>query len=99
MIDNVLNLNQPAPTRDEFDNINARVPRVYVSVWARILGGETRSFQHGLFDIPMVTSVLEATDSQGTGKEIATSVTVTSTVTMISVKNTGADRFFLVRAM
>jgi len=99
MIDNVRNLHQNAPIRDELDDIKANAIRVYTSIWVRILSGDSADFLHGLFEVPMVTSVLEASDSQGTGKVIATSVNVTSAVSMIVVENTGADRFFLVRAL
>ena len=98
-LDSVRNLHQNAPLRDDIDDIKSHGIRVYVSSWVSIDAGASYSFPHGLFEIPMLASVLEATDSQGTGKAIATNATVTTTVTMVVVANTGTARFFRVRAL
>jgi len=97
-LDAVRNLNQDAPTRDEIDDVKRQGFKKYVSPWVRIDAGSSYNFTHGLSEIPHVVSVLEATDSQGSGQTSAASVTVTSTVTLASVANTGAARFFRVRA-
>jgi len=97
-LDAVRNLNQDASTREEFDDIKRQGLRKYVSPWVRIAASGSYAFTHGLLEIPHVTSVLEASDAQGTGQAIASSVAVTPTVTLVSVANTGAARFFRVRA-
>lgn len=70
----------------------------YLSPWVRIDASESYSFPHGLREIPHVASVLEATDSQGTEQAEASSVTVTKTVSIVGVTNSGTPRFFRVRA-
>ena len=97
-IDNVRELDQPAPSRDELDEIKRQAFKRYVSPYVSIDGGESYSYAHGLGDIPHLVSVLEATDSQGTGVAMASDVTVTNTVTLVTVENTGAARYFRVRA-
>lgn len=97
-LDNVRNLNQDAPTRDDIDDIKRKGFKKYVSPWVSIDASASYDFRHGLSEIPHVTSVLEAEDSQGSGQATASSVTVASTVTLVSVTNTGTARFFRVRA-
>jgi hypothetical protein len=97
-LDNVRNLHESAPTRDEIEEIKRQGIRKYVSPWVRIDEAASYSFPHGLGEIPVLTSVLSATDSQGTEQAEATSVTVTTTVNMVAVANAGAARFFRVRA-
>ena len=97
-LDSIRNLDLPAPSRDEIDELKQQGFKRYVSPWVRIDAAGTYSYPHGLGDIPHVISVLGATDAQGTAQTEATSVTVTSTVSMVVVANTGAARFFKVRA-
>ena len=93
------NLQHDPPTRDELDDLKRQDFRKYVSPWKSIGPGESFDFRHGLPNFPSVASVLEADDSQGTGQSDSSSSTVTKTVTLIRVANTGsAVRFFRVRA-
>jgi len=97
-IDNVRELQVDPALRDHLEEIKANILKRYVSPWVSINASAFYDFPHGLEDIPHVVSVLEATDSQGTGKTAASSMTATTTVTMVRVTNTGTARFFLVRA-
>jgi hypothetical protein len=97
-IDNVRELQVDSGLRDHLEEIRANILKRYRSPWVRIDAAASYNFPHGLGDLPHVVSVLSASDSQGTGKVAASSATVTTTVTMVSVTNTGAARFFLVRA-
>lgn len=98
-LDAIRNLHQPAPTRDEFDEIKQKSIRRYVSPWVRLDAGASIILSHGLGEIPMVVSVLDATDSQGAEAAVADDVTVTSTRAEVVVVNSGSARFFRVRAL
>jgi len=84
--------------RDEIDEIKDQGLRKYLSPWVRIQASASFDFPHGLNDIPHVSDVLEATDSQGSGAASASSVTVTKTGTIVRVVNSGSARYFRVRA-
>lgn len=98
-LDAVRNLNQDAPTRDEIDEIKRQGIRKYISPWVSIDASSSQSFQHGLGYVPMVVSVLSATDSQGAGEGDASSFSTLSSVTTIVVVNSGSARYFRVRAL
>lgn len=97
-LDDVTDLTIDPALRDELARIKQDGFKRYLSPWVSIDATSSYSFPHGLKEVPHVASVLEATDSQGTGETEATSVTVTKSVTMVNVTNTGTPRFFKVRA-
>ena len=97
-IDDVREFGGDPAGRDEIKEIKQQILKRYVSPWVSIEGAASHSFSHGLQEVPHLTSVLEATDAQGTGRVVASSVTVTSTVTIVSVTNNGSARYFQVRA-
>lgn len=97
-LDGILNLPVDPWLRDELEKLRDRGVNKYSSPWVSIDAGAVGTFTHGLGEIPTVVSVLEATDSQGTGQAEASSVTISRTVTLVSVANTGTARFFRVRA-
>lgn len=97
-LDNVREPHISPAVRDDLEDIKSKGFSKYVSPWVSIEGTGFYDFPHGLREIPHVASVLEATDSQGTGQAVASNVTIASTVTMVRVTNTGAARYFRVRA-
>jgi hypothetical protein len=100
-IDNVREPYNEPSHRDDIQGIKQHVQKRYISPWVSIEGGTSYGFPHGLGEVPAVVSVLEATDSQGTGAADASSMTATKTVTLVTVANTaaaGTVRFFRVRA-
>ena len=87
-----------AAVRDESNDNKSRGFKKYISPWQSIDASAAYVFRHEIGIVPHVVSVIQATDSQGTGQTEATSISFASTPTTVTVTNSGAARFFRVRA-
>ena len=84
--------------RDEFDAFRRGGAKRYSSAWTRIDAAAAVEFTHGLREIPHVVDVLVASDSQGSDAAEANAFSSSKTDRLVTVTNSGAARFFRVRA-
>lgn len=101
MLDDINSLAIDPALRDVLRDLHQLGFKRYLSPWTRIdMNSASVEFIHGLQEIPSVVSVLQATDSQGTGQAEATNTTVTKTTVSVTVVNTSTTtpKFFQVRA-
>ncbi len=100
-LDDINNLKVDPALRDVLIDLHERGMKRFDSVgWVRFLPSATLTFPHGLFAIPSVVVVLDASDIQGIDSAEAVSVTVVKTDTLITVTDTSTTltRFIKVRA-
>ena len=75
--------------------------RQYISDWTLIPDGATKSFTHGLGEVPWVCDVVKSETADGKNPTSANAdVTASKTSTAISVESAlGSDAYFQVRAL
>lgn len=97
-IDNIHEGVAGPPLRDDLADVRRHGAKRFTSFWTRIAGSASASFRHGLGEIPATVDVLESGSGGGASAASASSITVTKSATLVTVTNSGAARFFQVRA-